>query len=170
MLYPNDNVIVADAHKYLEDNYLNFDFIWSSVPCQANSQMRMISSKRGSYAAVLPNMNLWAEIIFLKHYAKCKWVVENVKPYYECLITPSLSIERHYFWTNLQIRKPNFTKTNRVHKQITTKSVVYDIDLSLVDIKNKRQILRNCVNPQIGLHFLNCDELTEPKIISGVLF
>lgn len=29
---PNDEVIIADAHEYLRDNYMNFDFIWSSPP------------------------------------------------------------------------------------------------------------------------------------------
>ena len=31
--FPNDTVIVADAHEYLRYNYMNFDFIWSSPPC-----------------------------------------------------------------------------------------------------------------------------------------
>lgn len=30
--YPNDTVIVGDAHKYLLENYEEFDFIWSSPP------------------------------------------------------------------------------------------------------------------------------------------
>ena len=30
--FPNDEVIVADAHKYLLDHYKEFDFIWSSPP------------------------------------------------------------------------------------------------------------------------------------------
>jgi len=30
--FPNDTVIVADAHKYLLDHYKEFDFIWSSPP------------------------------------------------------------------------------------------------------------------------------------------
>jgi len=29
ILYPNDIVIVADAHQYLLDNYERFDFIWT---------------------------------------------------------------------------------------------------------------------------------------------
>lgn len=29
-LYPNDNVIVADAHTYLLKHFREFDFIWSS--------------------------------------------------------------------------------------------------------------------------------------------
>ena len=30
--FPNDTVIVADAHQYLLDHYQKFDFIWSSPP------------------------------------------------------------------------------------------------------------------------------------------
>ena len=37
-LYPNDNVIVADAHQYLLDNYSDYDFIWTSPPCQTHSR------------------------------------------------------------------------------------------------------------------------------------
>ena len=39
-LYPNDTVIVGDAHQYLLENYMNFDFIWSSPPCPSHSQIR----------------------------------------------------------------------------------------------------------------------------------
>ena len=28
--FPNDTVIIADAHQYLLDHYKEFDFIWSS--------------------------------------------------------------------------------------------------------------------------------------------
>ncbi len=40
-LYPNDTVLVTDAHQYLLDNYKNFDFIWSSPPCPTHSKMRL---------------------------------------------------------------------------------------------------------------------------------
>jgi DNA (cytosine-5)-methyltransferase 1 len=30
--FPNDEVIIGDAHEYLLKNYMNFDFIWSSPP------------------------------------------------------------------------------------------------------------------------------------------
>ena len=36
-LYPNDEVIVGDAHQYLIDNYQKYDFIWTSPPCQSHS-------------------------------------------------------------------------------------------------------------------------------------
>ena len=32
--FPQDTVIVTDAHEYLLDHYKEFDFIWSSPPAQ----------------------------------------------------------------------------------------------------------------------------------------
>ena len=57
-LHPNDNVIVADAHEYLAKHWREFDFIWSSPPCQSHSKVRMMASKGGSYDAVMPDMAL----------------------------------------------------------------------------------------------------------------
>lgn len=67
-LHPNDSVIVTDAHDYLAKHWREFDFIWSSPPCQSHSKVRMMASKGGSYDAVMPDMRLWAEIIFLPNY------------------------------------------------------------------------------------------------------
>jgi len=36
--FPNDNVVVDDAHEYLKNNYRDFDFIWSSPPCPTHSR------------------------------------------------------------------------------------------------------------------------------------
>jgi DNA (cytosine-5)-methyltransferase 1 len=38
--FPNDTVIVADAHQYLLDHFKEFDFIWSSPPCPSHSRAR----------------------------------------------------------------------------------------------------------------------------------
>ena len=96
--YPNDKVIVGDAHDYLLKHYKEFDFIWSSPPCQTHSKVRMMASKSGSYDAVMPDMRLWAEIIFLQNFTKntdIKFVVENVKPYYEPFVKPTTKLGRH---------------------------------------------------------------------------
>ena len=37
--FPNDKVIIADAHQYLLDHFSEFDFIWSSPPCQSHSKL-----------------------------------------------------------------------------------------------------------------------------------
>ncbi|MDF1498839.1 MAG: DNA cytosine methyltransferase, partial [Patescibacteria group bacterium] len=84
--FPNDKVIVADAHQYLLDHYNEFDFIWSSPPCPTHSDIRRCGVKAGQYKALYPAMELYQEIILLRHFSNGKWVVENVKPYYKPLI------------------------------------------------------------------------------------
>lgn len=39
--FPNDKVIVTDAHQYLLDKFKEFDFIWSSPPCPSHSKIRI---------------------------------------------------------------------------------------------------------------------------------
>jgi len=56
-------------------------------------------------------MTLYEEILFLQHHAECKWVVENVKPYYKPLI-PGKLIQRHMFWSNFDIPDKEFPKDN----------------------------------------------------------
>ena len=45
--FPNDIVIIADAHQYLLDHYKKFDFIWSSPPCPTHSKLNMINRGLG---------------------------------------------------------------------------------------------------------------------------
>ena len=50
-------------------------------------------------------MKLYEEILFLQHYFKHgKYVVENVIPYYEQLITAQKR-GRHLYWTNFNLPK-----------------------------------------------------------------
>ena len=105
--FPNDIVIIADAHQYLLDHYKEFDFIWSSPPCPTHSRARYWSSSNyeTTTEAVYPDMNLYQEIIFLQHYYRTgKWCVENVIPYYEPLIQAQQR-GRHLYWTNFNLPK-----------------------------------------------------------------
>ena len=103
--FPNDTVIVADAHQYLLDHYKDFDFIWSSPPCPTHSRARYWNSSNydTTTEAIYPDMKLYEEILFLQHYFKSgKFVVENVIPYYEPLI-PAQKRGRHLYWTNFNL-------------------------------------------------------------------
>jgi DNA (cytosine-5)-methyltransferase 1 len=97
--FPNDKVIVADAHQYLLDHYKEFDFIWSSPPCPTHSKVRFTQKNQDFYVPEYPNMMLYQEIIFLKHHFEGKYCVENVIPYYEPLIAGQKR-GRHLYWTN----------------------------------------------------------------------
>ena len=152
--FPNDEVILADAHEYLRQHYKEFDFIWSSPPCQTRSSFRHnICVRYRGTEPKFPDMTLYEEILFLKHHATGKWVVENVKPYYEPLIHPQ-QIQRHYFWANFEIPYKEFPKDNIRTAQIPQLQKKYGFNLSKYKLPNKRQILRNCVEPEIGLHVL----------------
>ncbi|MEY4432489.1 MAG: hypothetical protein RLZZ44_619 [Bacteroidota bacterium] len=151
--YPNDKVVVGDAHEYLLKHYKEFDFIWSSPPCQTHSKVRMMASKSGSYDVKFPDMKLWQEIIFLQHFANCKFVVENVIPYYEPFVKPTIELERHFFWSNFKILPFALEKIERHHNHITGKTNLYGYDLTKYKIKHRKdQIIRNMVNPDLGLY------------------
>ena len=105
--FPNDKVIVADAHQYLLDHYKEFDFIWTSPPCPTHS--RLVHSNKNKIKMKYPDMKLYEEILFLKHLYNGKYVVENVIPFYEPLI-PAQKRHRHLYWTNFNL--PNIL-TNR---------------------------------------------------------
>lgn len=103
--FPNDKVVIADAHQYLLDHYKDFDFIWSSPPCPSHSRARYWNSSNYDTATdpVYPDMKLYEEILFLQHYNRHgKWVVENVIPYYEPLI-PAQKRGRHLYWSNFNL-------------------------------------------------------------------
>ena len=71
--FPNDTVIVADAHQYLLDHYKEFDFIWSSPPCPTHSRINISQYTRESWKPRYPDMKLYEEIIFIKeHYHSAK--------------------------------------------------------------------------------------------------
>ena len=100
--FPNDTVIVTDAHQYLLDHYKEFDFIWSSPPCPTHSKVRFTQKNQDFYKPEYPNMMLYQEIIFLKHHFKGKYCIENVIPYYEPLIQ-SQKRGRHLYWCNFTL-------------------------------------------------------------------
>lgn len=102
--FPNDIVIVADAHQYLLDHYKEFDFIWSSPPCPSHSRVRISQKSRESFIPIYPELKLYEEIIFLENYYEGKYCVENVIPYYEPLIQAQKR-GRHLYWCNFRLPK-----------------------------------------------------------------
>jgi DNA (cytosine-5)-methyltransferase 1 len=160
-LFPQDTVIVADAHQYLLDHFAEYDFIWTSPPCQSHSTMNTALSGWGIYR--YPDMALYQEILFLKQFCKTRWLVENVEPYYKPLVHPTTYFDRHFFWSNFPIpilkTSRNFSVTDVPHERLAE---FYDIQLptSIKNRKLQRNVLRNCVDPKVGLHVFNAARKT----------
>lgn len=140
--FPEDKVVVGDAHQYLLEHYHEFDFIWSSPPCPSHSVLNNFSFASGRKKSY-PDMRLYEEIIFLGHFSKSFWVVENVVPYYSPLI-PFHRCGRHAIWSNFRISDidvpPDF---NHYKREVRVTDPV------------KLKTEANKVNPKIGLHIFN---------------
>lgn len=166
--FPNDTLIITDAKQYLLEHYKEFDFIWVSPPCQSHSTIINSQYTRDSYNAKYPDMTLYQIISFLQLHGKnIKWVVENVKPYYEPLIKPSAIIDRHLYWSNFEIKEIKIDKEYII--KFVKIDTLKDFDLSTYKIANKRQVIRNQVNYKVGEHILNCAE-NKVAFIQGSLF
>lgn len=155
--FPDDNVIVGDAHEYLRLHFREFDFIWASPPCPTHSVLQM--TRYYDEKLKYPDMSLYQEIVWLQTFFKGNWVIENVKPYYKPFIQPSFCLGRHYFWSNKLFFDINISDGRigkKWHKYTEEDwSKIHGFDLSKIKIANKRQILRNCVYPEIGEYIFN---------------
>jgi DNA (cytosine-5)-methyltransferase 1 len=152
--FPNDKVIVADAHQYLLEHFKEYEFIWSSPPCPSHSRIRRyMAVERGQNDPIYPDMKLYQEVLLLKHYYEGKYVIENVIAFYEPLIKPS-EFGNHWFWHNFHI-KP-LTGGGREHNSgIDALSERKGFNLDNYVGIDKKLALRNCVEPELGLHILN---------------
>ena len=149
--FPNDKVIITDAHQYLLEHYKEFDFIWSSPPCPSHSRARYWA--HGQSKPEYPNMMLYQEIIFLQHHFKGQYVVENVIPYYEPLIS-AYKRGRHLYWANFTLpmdlndRSFKLTQTKNEFKELCK---FHEYDFSKYNgEQNKTKIARNLVDYEAG--------------------
>lgn len=152
--FPNDKVIISDAHQYLLDHYKEFDFIWSSPPCPSHSRARYWSVGANGKNPIYPDMSLYQEIIFLQHHFKGKYCVENVIPYYEPMFSP-LKKGRHLYWTNFNL--PNVISREFVmqgsnsNKEFKRLCEFHSYDFSKYKgEQSKTKIARNLVDYEAG--------------------
>ena len=155
--FPDDKVIVSDAPQDLLEHFPEFDFIWSSPPCPSHSKLLYHHEEK-----IYHDMALYEEIILLREWAKCRWVIENVEPYYGYLI-PAQVLHRHSFWSNFRIRDISSPKlqTCKIHNEREFLQNVIGLNIDKYEGIDKRKALRNCVLPELGLHILNESKVKE---------
>lgn len=155
--FPNDTVIICDAHQYLLDHYKEFDFIWSSPPCPTHSRIQ--TSMKTTRKMQYPDMKLYQEIIFLTEFYDGKFCVENVIPFYTPLI-PAKQRGRHLYWTNFNLpynigerKNPDISRTKNLIKVM---SEYHDYDfLKYKGDQAMNKIARNLVDYEAGKTILN---------------
>ena len=169
--FPNDKVIIEDAHQYLLDHYKEFDFIWSSPPCPTHSRIQTSLKDRDKFIPYYPDMKLYEEILFLEQFFKGKYCVENVIPYYKLLV-PGYKRDRHIYWTNFNLpnvlsnRSENIGGLNE-HKRL---EAFHDYKCK-AGIAGYRDVLRNLVDYQVGktiletaLGIINRENVNQTKL------
>ena len=155
--FPNDKVIIADAHQYLLDHYKEYEFIWSSPPCPTHSRFNV--SMKTKRKMKYPDMALYQEIIFLQYYYDGKYVVENVIPFYDLLIQGHKR-NRHIYWTNFNMptilserKNPDLGRTKNV---VDALSKFHDYDFRKYKGKQSIQkVARNLVDYEAGKTILD---------------
>jgi len=158
--FPQDKIIITDAHKYLLNHYKEYDFIWSSPPCPTHSRMRLLCHQKEGMKDKYPDMKLYEEIIFLKHWFKGKWVVENVISYYEPLIKP-FKVGNHYYWSNFHISNIKEDKRMIIRlnddENIKYKTKMFGFNFINFNLSKrfKVKVLNNCVEPKTALHIFD---------------
>lgn len=165
-LYPDDTIVVGDAHEYLIKNFFRFDFIWSSNPCQSHTRMNYLTPvDKKKYA----DMSIYQEILLLRAFFKGKFVFENVVSYYTPLIPPTHQIGRHCFWSNFNISPFEIDNEAVIKHRFSERSNKDDVQRLSAWLgipyeekiyinggqSNYTQVIRNCVHPDIGLSVFN---------------
>ena len=169
--FPDDEVVVTDAHEYLKDHMEDgWGFIWTSPPCPTHSQME--SMNHAQYGPRYPDMALYQEIILLSNHANrlgFKYCVENVISYYEPLVEPQ-QVSRHYFWSNFHIpdhdtpvlrkrgvesRDDRSDCGDGFDYQEHEEGLGYDLAKYDMPQSKKEKCLKNCVHPELGNHIFN---------------
>ena len=158
--FPDDKIIVGDAHDYLEKHFMEYDFIWSSPPCPTHSRMRKQIGMGAGAKPIYPDMKLYEEVLFLQGYFKGQWIIENVKSWYDPLIKPQ-ERGRHYYWSNYDIPEKEFPDISEIgaidefNPQIHQAKFGYDLTgYTFSSDYPKDKILRNMVHPKAGEYIL----------------
>lgn len=169
--WPQDEVVVADAYDYCLQHAHEFDFIWASPPCPTHSRMRLLCAQKEGANHKMPDMKLYGLVLWLKHFYKGLWVVENVISYYEPFLNP-VEAGKHYFWANFEVLpfKTGKRAIRRIHFK-GQKGVTDELELQLSGRREKtgfdlrkyklaprreRLLINNCCEPKLAEHILAC--------------
>ncbi len=166
--FPNDTVIVGDAIEYMRNHFEEYDFIWLSPPCTTHTKLVIANYGRYGNVPELPDLtNLYGSYIFLSRFFKDQFVIENVDPWYDIPILPTVFLGRHYFWSNFPITVKFFPRSRPSIDKIPLRELAEYKNIDLEWLKSHkicnwdrnhdvyRTLLRNMVDSEIGKYILD---------------
>ncbi len=152
--YPDDRVLVEDAHEFVMEHFDDFDAVWTSPPCPTHSRLAInVARRKGIEPA--PDPRLWAEIETLRDYAG-RYVVENVHTYYAPPIPPDVVTDRHYYWTStppLALTPVGVLPVGGRRTGLTADAIAESYGLPALpagSVADRRKAMRNAVVPREG--------------------
>ena len=153
--YPDDTVLVEDAHEHVLTRALEYDAVWSSPPCPTHSRLAKVNASRwGKTLEVDPR--LMAEVAHLSALGG-RFVVENVHTYYRPAILPDLVTDRHYYWMSAApVMMPPLDRvvigTWQESATADALAIAYGLPpLAKGTVPNRTRAMRNAVVPLEGL-------------------
>lgn len=150
--YPQDTVLVEDAHAFVMDHAHEFDARWTSPPCPTHSRLAQnVASRYGR--ELKPDPRLWEEIRHLRELGG-GYVVENVHTYYQPPIAPDVVTSRHYYWTSHAPAMLTRQHVAPLHSRTRADeyAAAYGLPpLPLGAVGDSRKAMRNAVVPFEGL-------------------
>jgi DNA (cytosine-5)-methyltransferase 1 len=150
--YPQDTVLVEDAHAYVLEHAHEFDAVWTSPPCPTHSRLAPSVAARLGHE-LEPDPRLWEEIEHLRDLG-VRYVVENVHTYYEPPIAPDLVTARHYYWCSAApvmltpLSVVGLTKRRSADEYAASYGLP---PLAAGSVRDPRKAMRNAVVPFEGL-------------------
>lgn len=151
--YPDDVVLVEDAHAHVLERSGEYDAVWSSPPCPTHSRLaKVVAARMGSELA--PDPRLMAEVKHLRA-SGVPFVVENVHTYYRTEIAPDLVTARHYYWASdvpLLLTPLHGTAIVRSDTRASQFAAAYGLPpVPARALRDGRKAMRNAVVPIEGV-------------------
>lgn len=153
--YPDDVVLVEDAHAHVMNRAHEYDARWSSPPCPTHSRLAINVARRKGVEPE-PDPRLWAEIEHLRELGGM-YVVENVHTYYVPPIAPDVVTERHYYWVScapMMLSPMSVLPVSGRRVGLTADAIAESYGLPLLQagsVRDRRKAMRNAVVPAEGL-------------------
>lgn len=151
---PKSKIIVADAITFIHE-LKNYDFVIACPPCKSHSKLNRMRKNKPEI-----DTSLWFLAYHFRH-ININFLIENVNPYYDSFIEPTIKIGRHCFWSSFDINPFLFENYYKNFRYLSVEDLeeYHGLVAPNMSREKQRQVLRSAVHPSIAIgifeQFLN---------------